>query len=165
MVTPGRIIGDFAVLHRRRAHVHRLNLADDGDFWAFVLILFHDGIVHLGFDPDAINPPFDRSGQPLVEDAYRLTPLVAAGMWGVQCPVCEGYNVARRLNPLHLCYTCIGDGSPQFVGVDWPGEIADIEAALLARPNAVNRNWNGHLGETLEDIRQENREHGIGVAR
>lgn len=44
-------------------------------------------------------------------------------------------------------------------GVDWPPNIADIEALVLARPALITRNW--RPGESLADLMRENVEHGL----
>ena len=43
--------------------------------------------------------------------------------------------------------------------VEWPANIADIEALVLARPIVTTRNW--HPGETVHDLLRENVLHGL----
>lgn len=44
-------------------------------------------------------------------------------------------------------------------GVDWPANIAEIEALVMPRPVPATRNW--HPGEDLHDLLAENLMHGI----
>lgn len=43
--------------------------------------------------------------------------------------------------------------------VDWPPEVAEIEALVMCRPSPVTRNW--QPGETLHDLLKENLAHGL----
>ena len=67
--------------------------------------------------------------------------LFAEPQWGFLCPNCA--NVAN-------------DG--RYRPVVWPVDPAAIEAVLSVRP-VENRNWTP--GESLDDLRRENQEHGL----
>lgn len=60
----------------------------------------------------------------------------------VWCPLCRNKVAGWRWRPVVL-----------------PAEREAIEAALLARPDVATRNW--HPGETVDDLRRENRDHGL----
>lgn len=76
------------------------------------------------------------------------------GRWIVDCPVdgCAEASLVFDADPRFVCVTC---GAGPFL-VMLPAEREGIEAALDERP-AVNRNW--HPGETVGDLRVENRLH------
>lgn len=93
-----------------------------------------------------------------------LDARVDAGRWIAECPDCHDaqYVWTAEAHPLFLCVTCFN----ATVGRRWrpvliPSERAAIEAALEPRPMPHNRNWTP--GETVADLRAENRQHGIGV--
>jgi len=47
------------------------------------------------------------------------------------------------------------------IAISYPDEREEIERILLAREMAENQNW--QVGETLEDLRRENVDHGLFV--
>jgi hypothetical protein len=62
--------------------------------------------------------------------------------------------------PLMMCSNCFnGTVGGLWRRVELPGEMSQIEAALLVRPVPNNRNW--RPGETVEDLIAENIEHGL----
>jgi hypothetical protein len=87
-----------------------------------------------------------RSGQTL--DAY-----VSDGRWVADCP-CRGGIVASREMAEAACLDC-----GTVYAIRFPENAGEIEAVLLARPRKENQNW--RPGETLADLRSENRNHGI----
>jgi len=92
---------------------------------------------------------------------YRAQALVARGAWATRCPFCPGAALASRSDPRFFCVDCLCEaGGYAWVPVEWPEDAAEIETALLKRPDPRTRNW--VPGETVEDLRRERREHGIG---
>lgn len=96
-------------------------------------------------------------GIPIVEDPATLVAYVNEGRLVADCPYCSGgialstdYETAACLDCCHVYST-----------VTWPEpeELRQIEAALLVRP-LRNQNWTP--GETVDTLKAENIEHGIG---
>ena len=78
----------------------------------------------------------------------RTSPArVNHGRWIVDCPrqpLCPGAERAR----FNISFTCsLCDLGPLWVV--FPPDQPEIEAELMKRPNAANRNW--RPGETVED--------------
>lgn len=104
-------------------------------------------------------PPPDPPASPTREP---LEARIESGAWLVECPGCHD---AFMVDDQDLLFNCVGCGSMGgWHPVVMPAERAEIEAVLLLRPgfrhNAPNRNW--IPGETVEDLKRENLEHGIG---
>lgn len=81
--------------------------------------------------------------------------------WLARCPFCPGAALISTREKLFWCAECrmkANAGRPMEVIL--PTFYQDVEALLLARPDAGNRHWN--VGETVDDLAHENREHGIG---
>ena len=110
-----------------------------------------------------------RKGLPQPTNAVKgeVQAHVNAGRWLVDCPVpgCYGAVVVSFTERFFVCPNC---GSPENGGawyrVTFPPQQAQIEQELLKRPaqdgwRAANRNW--ELGETVDDLRQQNRAKGI----
>ena len=92
-----------------------------------------------------------------------ISGYVSAGRWIVECPNCgEGYLVDDQ-DLLFQCSACGTDG--QWKRVIMPADRDEIDRLLLLRPGwqgqAPHRNW--APGETVDDLRRENIEHGVGV--
>lgn len=113
--------------------------------------------------------------------AARARAYVYAGDWVADCPRACGSveHCFARTNPrdpgsprlLQLpefrCSYC-GMTAP----IDWPDHMAEIMAVLMLRPVPHNRNWYpaDHdvalrfripHGQTVDDLREENRAHGV----
>jgi hypothetical protein len=87
--------------------------------------------------------------------AHRTAAYVNHGRWVVDCPFCPSASFASPSDPRFFCAACRnGFVGGDLVHVDFPDEIDAIEAALLARPNEVNRNWTP--AETLDDLHAQN---------
>ena len=110
-----------------------------------------------------------RKGLPQPGNAIQgeVPAHVNAGRWLVDCPTqgCGGAVVVSFTERFFVCPTC---GSPENGGawykVTFPPQQAQIEQELLKRPSkeawlAPHRNW--ELNETVEDLRQQNRDKGI----
>ena len=71
-----------------------------------------------------------------------------------------GAEDVDRGDPVFMCCSCFNRGN-QFLWyqVLFPRQIKRIEYLLLKRP-MKNRWWHG---ESVQEIRDENRAHGIGV--
>ena len=76
------------------------------------------------------------------------------GRWVADCEACRS---ALRVSPGDE-FTCLECGHHD-ADVFWPDDWADIDAVLALRPSILNRNW--LPGETLDDLRAENLEHGL----
>lgn len=84
------------------------------------------------------------------------------GRWIVRCLFCPGANLACWIDQRFFCVDCFHRSEPRAVGrwllVEWPDELEAIESLIAKRPEP-NRSW--QVGETLENLEQENAEHGI----
>lgn len=81
------------------------------------------------------------------------------GRWIVDCPYCHGAMAAFIEEPsLFFCRKCKNDGTYKPIEVKFPNEKAEIETLLEKRPKA-NQNW--RVGETLEFLKQENKERDV----
>lgn len=86
--------------------------------------------------------------------ADPIQPVIQQGRWLVPCP-CGNFPSYDPEWQLAVCLDCaaIYKSAPP---CDW----REIEACLMRRPNAENRNM--EHDETLADLRRENDEHGLG---
>lgn len=75
--------------------------------------------------------------------------------WMCECPSCHG-GVA--VDPEHTIACCLECGAV-LTAVAIPAEWREIEAVLLKRPDVRTRGW--WPGETVDDLRAENRAHGV----
>lgn len=84
------------------------------------------------------------------------------GRWIVKCPYCAGAQLASREDPRFFCVDCLHEPEPRaqgkWLGLEWPADVEQIEAALDGRPEA-NRNW--IPGEAVADLLRENALHGL----
>lgn len=75
------------------------------------------------------------------------------GRWVVDCPDCNGAQLACRTDHRFMCNEC---GNVVIAGlwrmVSWPADLDAIEAALAGRP-IHNQNW--RPGETVDDLLAE----------
>ena len=105
--------------------------------------------------PEGVGAKVDPIAPPVV--AY-----INEGRWVADCPDCNAGMMLLPGAPF-LCGLCfnvrIGSYSRLVV---WPANPAEIEAVLLLRPMAINRNW--RPGETVWTLLAENVEHGVGSA-
>ena len=91
----------------------------------------------------------------------RVGAEVVRSSWRVSCPFCAGAIVVNE-GDLFFCPDCVMQGNSfKAMVVVFPKHRAEIENVLLKRPDPVHRNW--LIGETVEDLRAENRAHGIEV--
>jgi hypothetical protein len=76
--------------------------------------------------------------------------------WVADCPSphCASALQLYRDQPWFTCLDC-GEVSE----IEWPDMIEEIERILLMRPNPFTRNW--EPGETLNDLYEQNLEHGV----
>ena len=120
---------------------------------------------HAGYLRDrwarATRDPFPE--QPWTDEMGHLKARVDHGMWIVDCP-CNNAAVVDLNHPFFICAVCL---TGAWYVVDLPAELADIEAVLLERTahspvlGWVNRNWSP--GESVEDLLEENVEHGVDI--
>jgi hypothetical protein len=114
-------------------------------------------LVRLGYTPPHLGAVARRAEPlPVVVNHGVLVALDGCGVregvhgggvvwrsWGyVWCPLCGNRATGRRWRP-----------------VAYPDDFEAIEAALRARPDPTTRNWTP--GETVADLLDENREHGL----
>lgn len=86
---------------------------------------------------------------------------VAKGRWVVRCPFC-GYVEQRDSGDWLLCRACLNSGNGHLrIRVVWPAEREQIERLLANRRFSWTRNYSH--GETLDDLRRENIEHGAAI--
>lgn len=88
-----------------------------------------------------------------------LIPRTNQGRWIVDCPFCNGAEFAWEEN-LFICESCWNKAvGYQYIIVKLPTKRKreSIENLLANRP-LTNQNWEG---ETLEQLKQENLEHGV----
>lgn len=77
----------------------------------------------------------------------------------VDCPDCRGAEFVWTDRPILMCSNCFNAAAgnrwrPVLFVEDW----AEIVSILSRRPMPASRNWSP--GETLDDLRAENLEHG-----
>ena len=100
-----------------------------------------------------ITLPYHTQGTP-------IPAVVNAGRWVVQCPDCTGAQMCAVSDPRFLCVNCLNAGNGgQWRPVAVPANRTAIEALLLVRPLAVNRNW--LPGETVAHLQAENTAAGV----
>lgn len=104
-------------------------------------------------------PTFDH-----VSVTEALEARIDAGRWIVECPDCHDAQFVwpDDEHPLFMCVTCFNatvEGLWRRVAV--PEQRAAIEALLLKRPLPTVRHW--RAGETIDELRAENRAHGHEV--
>lgn len=91
--------------------------------------------------------------------ADRPAVHVAGGMWQVRCttPGCQDFPAASREWQTACCLNC----GAIYERLVFPVDAAEIERVLVQRPHLHTRNWNWpEPGETVEDLRAQNREQG-----
>lgn len=100
---------------------------------------------------------------PPVPDVISALPALPArvyeGLWIVDCP-CGGAEMICRGHPILWCCSC----GNRYAGGLWrqvelPANAPEIERLLDLRPFPVNQNW--QPGETVDQLRAENAEHGL----
>jgi ribosomal protein L37AE/L43A len=90
--------------------------------------------------------------------AHAAVAYVNHGRWVARCPFCPSAQLVDPDDPRWFCARCENafvDGA--YTTVRFPGDVADVEAALCVRPNERNRNW--LPGETAADLRAESDAH------
>lgn len=87
----------------------------------------------------------------------RIAAEIHRGKWVAICPQCANGALVHPEWPIAYCGECGG-----VLRVSVPKNWAAIERLLEPRP-VVNQGW--RVGETLADLRAENRAHRIRVPR
>ena len=110
-----------------------------------------------------------RAGTP--ETGLAAGPVVKAfiseGRWVAECPSGsdKGALCVDHADPRFMCTRCWNvDAGGLWLPVEFPPDRVAIERVLVQRPardgwTATHRNW--LVGETLEDLREENRLRGL----
>ena len=101
------------------------------------------------------------------DDLGHVPAFIDEGRWLVSC-TCNAAAYVTPNDPYHICSEC---GREPWLIVDFPSDKDDTEAVLELRPYRATQNWypagaldHVHPGdETLEDLIQENRDHGVDV--
>jgi hypothetical protein len=128
-----------------------------------------------------------KAGQLIVWETNYARPYVYSGMWVADCPAqCGNVELMEDMLPqdrqqpgrrgekrgMFVCSYC----KYMTTSVHWPKDAGEIMEILERRPVPHTRNWypEGHLtalkyglkdGETIEELKAENAEHGIDVER
>jgi hypothetical protein len=112
--------------------------------------------------------PFPPAPQPGENLAGTVEAYINAGRWVAECPAGDGGALCvDRDAPYFLCCVCANAGNHgQWYQVRFPLPADEIEQVLLARPevngwDAPSRNW--RAPQTVDDLRKENRRHGLAV--
>ncbi|HXI55313.1 MAG TPA: hypothetical protein VNO55_04610, partial [Polyangia bacterium] len=84
-----------------------------------------------------------------------LVARVNMGRWLGDCTCGQDAPLIDPEWSLAVCFTC----SQVYRTIVMPDQWQAIDAALMRRPFAINRNWTP--GETLEELLQENADHDI----
>ncbi len=96
----------------------------------------------------------------VISDAPALKARIYSNQWIVDCPDCKNAEFAFTGEHLFMCSECfngaVGGG---YRRVEFPKNLAAIEMVLKARPVPKTRNWDP--GETVTDLKRENREHRL----
>jgi hypothetical protein len=91
-----------------------------------------------------------------------LPAIVNSNRWIVECPDCNGAEMAWKQWPLFVCATCWNGAAEvpyTFRPVRFPEYETAIERVLMARPVPATRNW--LPGESVADLEAENAAHGL----
>lgn len=142
---------------RRVARQRGLSVARDREFWQLIAKEYEHALLSAGIDPD-VESPFTADDRPVAGTGTFIA-FVNAGQWVAQCPDCGEIGLIRHRNTLHMCIGCWHGSTPQWLELTWPAEWQEIERILLFRPRYENRNWLS--SETLDDLRQQNRDNGL----
>lgn len=85
--------------------------------------------------------------------------IVNDGRWVAQCR-CGSAQVVDPEHSMFFCVECLNDyAGGQWVTIRFPRGRASIERLLEARPDRRTMNW--RPGESLSDLRRENRQRGV----
>ena len=94
-------------------------------------------------------------------DQPKIYGTINQGRWIVCCPFCNGAELGDPAIPYFACRCCGNERvAGRFIKVIYPDNWREIENALLYRPRHVDMNWLPH--ESLDDLLEENRAHGLG---
>jgi hypothetical protein len=92
------------------------------------------------------------------EAQNEIEAYVHRDAWVADCPSCSGAMIVDDTEPLFFCVDCHNadnDGKPY--RVNFPNQD-EVEALMAMRANPQARNW--YPGETVEDLIEEQIEHG-----
>lgn len=81
------------------------------------------------------------------------------GRWICNCETCHGAEVVDPADPFFFCLSCLNkDNDHNLRPVMFPAGMQRIEAVLLERKEARQRNW--ETTDTIEKLVTQNIEHG-----
>lgn len=87
------------------------------------------------------------------------------GQWIIDCPFCTSAQHASAEDHRWFCAYCRNETVDfQYVDAVWPDQklLDKIEAVVEARPKMENRNW--YPGETVAELKKENKAAGLSTA-
>lgn len=126
-------------------------------------LLVDAAVLHMVPSPEAVRVKFEQKmrqrGTVITRSDELLVARVDHGRWLADCPAC---NAGIALTPGVAEAYCFGHGCGHvFTTVTWPAAatVDEIERTLRARPKVATRNW--LPTQTIEDLRQENRERSL----
>lgn len=139
-----------AIIHFKIDSHHQYPTADYRTF----LTIYHakNG---LGLLPE-LNP--DNLGPPVLA-------RIDLGRWLVDCDACRAAVVIDTDDLVFICPACGSSGKWQEITMPTPDDKAKIEEILLLRPGFrdANKNRFWFPNETIDDLLNQNREHGAPV--
>lgn len=102
-----------------------------------------------------------------VASGVAATARVNGSRWIADCPHpdCNGAEYVSFVDPFLFCHECRNAAvDNQMIKIEIPSDRlrSQVESYLVARPIAATRNW--IPSETVKQLRDENREHGIRVS-
>ena len=90
-----------------------------------------------------------------VNSRVKAIARVDHGRWLADCPFCTGAEMVSKQDHRFFCHSCLNaEVNGDWIGVQFPSNVAAIEEVLLERANSTNRHWYPH--ESVEDLRKEN---------
>lgn len=109
-------------------------------------------------------PPQMRAAAKGPRMALSVDAYINHSRWVADCPYCTGSEMVDPDEKKFYCFNCLMldiVGRPIRVKFPLKTTREKIEAVLLKRPFEENRNW--FTEESLQDLKDENIEHGLEV--
>lgn len=135
------------------------------------IVTFEDKFDARSLVEHALRNPSSTGDLTLPLELVAIGPAVEAradhGRWLADCPItgCGGAEMVSFDRPVFFCTECRNvawDHRLLPVLIPEPKLRNQVEAYLVARPEAATRNW--HPSETVKQLQAENREHGIRIS-
>jgi hypothetical protein len=94
--------------------------------------------------------------------AVHVKAEVNDGRWIVRCPSCLSAALAAKADRRFFCAECLNTRHQRmWLTVDWPEQVALIEALLDVRPSVDDRCW--LPTDTISDLAEWNTDRGLPV--